>query len=236
MRRHAVTAAFGLLLSGCNVLLSADFEADSIGNLPSTRPAGMPANDIIFMWASDLGPVERCPLRVVPSPFSGSRKALRIGNVASTDECLGFIWYISERTALRNVPRTVAWTAQKFGREPFTTTFGFYHRQAVISIKYENGRVFAKISGESAFRPIGTYADGRRHSVILSFNNARRVYSISLSGGGTNAFDSGVYRPYSYAGESGDRLALFAGYDQNNPGYGRYFMDDVLISARRRPD
>ena len=159
--------ALAYMLSGCQVLFHADFEADTVGSRPNPSPAGPPAGDWINVWIADPGNAV-----VVSDPLFGNRL------IQSYQESLTQIDFNGIETS-RTVQQYVAmWNgcADRFSDETprFHFSIGNAHTGRA-NFQIQNGQFMA--DGEV----LGRVVIGEVHTVSVRVDNEAGTYTVTVA-------------------------------------------------------
>ena len=239
----AFAVGLALLLSACGSteLFRAGFDRDAPGAAPAEHPPGDPSGDRIYASAT-LGGAASSGLLRVAGNGPGSANGLQYSNVNEPAHNR-FVGFIPKPGAWRTDKTYYAYWNGNLQLDPAGSSLAVFlgngHFAPIVSLKFEGGTVSARASEGDGFEPIGTYAEGRDHLVIISVDQAARTYALSfIQGGHTfNVQD----RPIVDQGASPsppvetNQPVLYLLFDEDKSGAGRYLLDNVTISEKE-PD
>jgi len=165
------TALFAslFLVSGCDILLNASFEADTAGDAPRVDIPGAPSGDSItssegksFFVTSQGGLVAGQAMAfVAPDQRTDNRTArsvMRSATINSLDR-----------------PIYISWNGKFGAGGELNGIFGYLGKQ-FVRLQFSNGDIL--LEG----RPVGRYRPGDNHQVLISLYPVEGRYRVAISG------------------------------------------------------
>lgn len=238
----ALSFAIAGLAAGCTVLLDADFEDVSLGDIEDYYyPPDPPGNDQVW---SNIAAVPQCQTDVIDEALTGTRSLeIRAGGVGA----LCTVFFVSDDSNETDSPRYASWTGKILGSAPFDVSFGpFCCGNERIDLRFAQGSVLVRTTDlperqlyaseealdEASYRSIGAYEQDEKHTVTLSFSEATGAYTVSVLSSVTIEY-AGT-RSGGFAYDDGSDLTLQMEFARDGGGLGVYVVDDVVISQRTR--
>lgn len=210
------TSLILLTITGCKARLDADFEADTVGDIPNEMPAG-PEDDRVYVLEF---PGRGTALVTNSSPLSGS-KSLRLsgpgGNLAGG--VYSTTVYMYSELLEYNEPVYASWLGKLSAGAATKWVVSDGHFDTLVEIELRNGQF--RVNGALA----GNYTAGQKHAVIISMQRNGR-FGATISGSGASGSVSN--RPLLSTLDS-TSIQLAARLEGGNAA-SYYIMDDVNIS------
>lgn len=205
-----------LLVSGCAVRFTDDFDADTIGQPPNQSPPGPPAGDFVTQLSGDGS------VLVSSGIFGLNGNALRLeGPVGNNGPA---VFFGTEPVNNQSQPIYASWRGRTNG---FTTVYAHFQagEDSLVRVDFNQ-------SGNVAINSVtvGTFTPGGEHQVIMALFPDSDTYRVTISGQvdvegtQTGSLENAGEFPAVHLG-----LAVSI-VDGSN--LSAYQMDDVLISQR----
>jgi len=226
-----VVMLLGLLCS-CSKLFYANFDTDTVGNLPANSPPGAPSGDLI--WSSVSIPADG--LKVVSNPAFSSR-ALEYRNV-NTPLYQRYVGFFSKEGNIADNANIYAYWSGVLdlpsSGSGLRVWLGDGHFKPMAELRFKGSKISVRTSSfgeEEAFEQIGTYSPERSHFVLIAVNKADGTFRISFLQNGNNS-NIGPLPVLSNAAMATSRPTLYMYYDEAGGSTGNYVFDEVTISKR----
>lgn len=203
----ALVATLGaLLLTGCgSPILRANFDTSTLGTHPAPELPGDPVGDSFYLSTPTSG---AAVVVAAPSGLSGRSLSYRHVGAQSYTRYMGFggkevdadaRQYWALWNGIPNLTPNV----------PLDVWIGNGHFQSLGQIRFLNNQVLVATNASgTGFAPIGSFTNGRLHTVLMKVDKPSATYSISVVGDGPTASTGsrpvqtpealGTTRPYVY--------------------------------------
>jgi hypothetical protein len=171
----AIIFAFALNCIGCMTLLNANFDADTVGAQPSTRPAGPPPDDLLSM-SSDINKVA-----VIYSPILDSN-ALKIERVTDTDFSDGTVFegHLSHGPHHKGIYRIQYSAYTEINNAWITLSILSETGQKALELSHQGGR-YRLNSGSGSETLPNTFMLNKKHLVSIKLNMDKKVFTVSIT-------------------------------------------------------
>lgn len=228
LARHGAMATLAaLVLSGCGTpILRANFDTSTLGTHPAPELPGEPVGDSLYLSSPSSGSAV-----VVAAPAGLSGRSLRYRHSApmSYERFLGFG---GKEVSASAQQYWAVWNAipQLTANVPLDVWIGNGHFETMGKIRFLNNQVLVStdVNG-TAFTPVGSFTNGRVHTVVMKVDKPSASFRISVLSsdpavhtGNRPVLTPAVLattRPYVY---------LWFGSDGTSPS--TYTVDNVLIT------
>jgi len=216
------------LVSSCGPLIfKANFDADSVGGLPSANPPGDPSDDEI---KGD------CGISVINSGVLGS-KAMRFYNDPSCSFAL--MWFESGNVPTSNdfLNYTFVGYAESTAHRKFYISFAGGHFRSAFYILFDNGTMYLT-DGSYTSHNIGTYTANQKQTFLVGIDRGSNSYSLTIAREGTSNIQL-RNRPVKEAVFWGQpAYILYPHYDTDDQSTSAngYVFDSVLMNKEKAED
>ena len=227
LRSGAVAALGALVLAGCGTpILRANFDTSTLGTHPAPELPGDPVGDSLYLSDPTSG---SAVVVAAPTGLSGRSLSYRHSAPMSYSRFLGFG---GKEVAPSAQQFWAIWNAipQLTPNVPLDVWMGNGHFQALGTIRFLNNQVLVSTdSNGKNFTPVGSFTNGRTHTVVIKVDKPSATYRISVLGGsatvttGTRPVQTpaalGTTRPYVYLWFGSDGVSAST-----------YTVDNMLIT------
>jgi hypothetical protein len=215
------------VLSGCasGTLLSAKFDADSVGSAPNKSLPGSPAGDEIYLADPSNASNQ---VRVVNSGALAS-KSLRYSNVNMPVNSR-YVGFLSKQTALpANQKFRAIWVARPNldgSGSALDVWLGDSHFKSLAALRLDAGQVLLRTSNAPQYESIGSFSETENHTVIITVDKQTQQYSIVMMPGSVLS----GWRPVLNADAlNTERPTLYLHFGENASSSRNYVIDNIAI-------
>ncbi|MEZ5778433.1 MAG: hypothetical protein R3E44_08730 [Paracoccaceae bacterium] len=167
-------AALTILLSGCANLFRADFETDTPGQPPAASPPGPPAGDSISNGPAEVFFVS------AEDAISGNQSLAIREPAANLDRGANTATFRTAEINDGDAPIYITWRGYFPSDQGGVRINAGILGQSFGNVTFENGQIFVMFD-----TPVGTYAAGDGHTVIISLFPASQTFRLAVVGEAT---------------------------------------------------
>ena len=224
----ALSAALGaLLLAGCgSPILRANFDTSAPGTHPPPELPGDPVGDSFYLSTPTSG---SAVVVAAPAGLSGRSLSYRHAGAESYMRYMGFggkevdaasqqFWALWN--GIPNLTQNV----------PLDVWIGNGHFQSFGQIRFLNGQVLVSndLTG-SSYTPIGSFTNGRKHTVLMKVDKPSATYSISVLGDGPS-FNTGNRAVLTPGALNTTRPYVYFWFGSEGTSASNYTLDNMLMT------
>lgn len=226
MRSGAAAALGALLLTGCGTpILRANFDTNTLGTHPPPELPGDPVGDSFYLSSPSSGSAV-----VVTAPAGLSGRSLRYQHTApqSYNRFLGFG---GKEVSASSLQYWAVWSAipQLTPNVPLDVWMGNGHFESFGTIRFLNNQVLVATDNRGGFAPVGSFTNGRVHTVVVKVDKPSGTYRISVLGGEAPV-NTGTRPVLTPAALSTTRPYVYLWFGSDGVSASTYTVDNVLIT------
>lgn len=227
VRSGAAATLGALVLAGCGTpILRANFDTNTLGTHPGPELPGDPVGDSLYLSDPTSG---SAVVVAAPSGLSGRSLSYRHSAPMAYSRFLGFG---GKEVSASAQQYWAVWNAipQLTPNVPLDVWMGNGHFESLGAIRFLDGQVLVSTDARgSNFTQVGTFTNGRVHTVVIKVDKPSATYRISVLGGAASVNTGtrpvltpaalGTTRPYVYLWFGGEGVSSST-----------YTVDNVLIT------
>lgn len=216
-----------LLLTGCgSPILRANFDTSPLGTFPAPELPGDPVGDSFYLSSPSSG---SAVVVAAPSGLSGRSLSYRHSSPQSYNRYMGFGGKEVDANARQywalwnGIPNLTP-------NVPLDVWIGNGHFQSFGQIRFLNNQVLVATNASgTTFAPIGSFTNGRVHTVVMKVDKPSGTYSISVLGDGPS-FDTGNRPVQTPEALSTTRPYVYFWFGSDGTSASSYTLDNMLIT------
>lgn len=224
----ALSVAFAAwLLTGCgSPILRANFDTSTLGTYPAPELPGDPVGDSFYLSTPTAG---AAVVVAAPAGLSGRSLSYRHTGGASYNRYMGFGGKEVDANARQywalwnGIPSLTP-------NVPLDVWIGNGHFQAFGQIRFLNNQVYVAndLSG-SSYTSIGSFTNGRQHTVLMKVDKPSATYSITVLGDGPS-FNTGNRAVLTPGALNTTRPYVYFWFGSDGTSASTYTLDNMLMT------
>lgn len=227
-RMAVLVAALGsAMLAGCGTpILRANFDTSTLGTHPAPELPGDPVGDSFYLSDPSSGSAV-----VVAAPAGLSGRSLRYRHTAPFSYSR-FMGFGGREVSAASQQYWAIWNAvpQLAANVPLDVWIGDGHFGVMGSIRFLNNQVLVSTDANgTSYSQIGTFTNGRTHTVVMKVDKPSSTYRISVLGDGPAA-GTGTRPVLTPSTLSTTRPYVYVWFGSDGTSSSTYTLDNMLIT------